>query len=162
MAEAAAYCTLDATLQPPPTSHDLDQLNYHISLQQFGERVHKAAEAAFPNDKWMRYTSVYVLILFWKDEDPNLPVSVEALELKDVFENVYHFNVETWDIPSEGIHKRVNQKMLDFVELGGDSKDDLKIVYYGGHGMLGSTRQSCWARFVKTFSILIHSLTAAQ
>lgn len=142
-------------LQPPPTSHDLDQLHHHISLQQLGDRLQKAANAAFPNDKRMRYTSVYVLLLLWRDEDPNLPVSLEALELKDVFENVYHFTVEAWEIPSDGSHKRVNQKILDFIELGGDSKDDLKIVYYGGHGMLGSSRQSCWARYVKTLSIII-------
>ena len=77
------------------------------------------------------------------------PVSLEALELKDVFEKLYHFNVETWEIPSDGSHRRVNQKILDFVGLGEDSKEDLKIVYYGGHGMLGSNRQSCWARYVK-------------
>ena len=138
--------------QPPPTSRDLDQLQHHISLQQLGERIQKAANAAFPNDKRMRYSSVYVLILFWKDEDPNLPVSIEALELKDVFEDLYHFQVQTWEIPSDGSHKRVNQRILDFAEQGGDSKDDLKIVYYGGHGMLGSSRQSCWARSRTTCS----------
>ena len=146
---AACPASPDAPFQPPPTAHDLDQLHHHISLQLLGERAQKAANAAFPNDKRLRYTSVYVLVLFWQDEDPNLPVSLEALELKGVFEKEYHFNVETWEIPSEGSHKRVNQKVLDFVELGDDSKDDLKIVYYGGHGMLGSTRQSCWARFVE-------------
>ena len=144
--------SFEEQFQPPPTSRDLDQLQHHISLQQFGERLQKAANAAFPNDKRMPYTSVYVLLLFWHDEDPNLPVSLEALELKDVFEKVYHFNVETWEIPSDGSHKRVNQKILDFVEQGGDSKDHLKIVYYGGHGMLGSSRQSCWARYAKVLS----------
>jgi hypothetical protein len=87
-------------------------------------------------------------MLLWEDEDPKLPVSVEANDLRSVLENVYHFKVETWKIPSKGSHKRVNRKILDFVELGGDSKNDLKIVYYGGHGMLAQNRQSCWARYV--------------
>ena len=65
--------SFERQFQPPPTSRDLDHLHQHISLQQFGERVQKAANAAYPNDKRMPYTSVYVLLLFWHDEDPNLP-----------------------------------------------------------------------------------------
>lgn len=157
----ASGVPLEEKIQLPPTSHDLDQLHHHIALQQLSERLQKAANAAFPNDKRMLYTSVYVLLLFWQDEDLKLPVSLEALDLKDIFENVYHFDVEAWGIPSDGSHKKVNQKILDFVDLGGDSKEDLKIVYYGGHGMLGSSRQSCWARYVENSFITCWRLTVA-
>jgi hypothetical protein len=133
--------------RPPPTPQQLDQLQYHVSLQEFGERLQKAASAAFPNDGKIRYTTVYVLLLCWDDEDPRLPVSTEIEDLDDMFANMYHFEVEIWKIPSEGSHKKLNRKILDFVELGDDSKDDLKIVYYGGHGMLANNRQSSWARY---------------
>lgn len=78
--------------------------------------------------------------------NPKLPVSIEVEELNSLLRETYHFTVEVWKIPSEGSHKKLNQKVLDFVELGDDSKDDLKIVYYGGHGMLAHNRQSAWAR----------------
>lgn len=131
----------------PPSSHDLDQLQYHISLQEIGEKLQRAANSAFPNDNRLKYTSVHVLLLCWEDEDPRLPVSIEVDELREVFENIYHYNVELWRIPNEGSHKNLNRKILDFVEVGNDSKDELKIVYYGGHGMLARNRQSCWARY---------------
>jgi hypothetical protein len=128
--------------RPPPTLHELDQLQYHISLQEFSENLQKAANSALPNDSRLRYASVYVLLLCWEDEDPKLPVSMEIERLQHMFERVYHFNVEIWKIPSDGSHKKLNRKVLDFVELGNDSKDDLKIAYYGGHGMLSHNRQS--------------------
>jgi hypothetical protein len=113
-----------------------------------GEKLQKAANAAYPNGNRSRYTAVYVLLLCWEDEDPRLPVSMEVNELEELFCDAYHFeDVEVWKIPSDGSHKRLNRKVLDFVELGGDSKHDLKIVYYGGHGMLSCNRQSSWARY---------------
>ena len=139
----------EVDFRPPPTFHELDQLQYHISLQEFGEKLQKAANSAFPNNKRMRYASVYVLLICWDDEDPKLPVSTEIEDLHHVFEEAYHFDVEFWRIPSEGSHKKLNRKVLDFVELGDDSRDDLKIVYYGGHGMLAHNRQSFWARYVQ-------------
>jgi len=137
----------DEALRPPLSFRQLDQQQYHISLQDIGERLQNAANAAYPNDKRVRYSNVYVLILLWDDEDPALPVSIEAGMLHGVFKMLYNFDVEIWKIPIEGAHKKLNQKILDFVELGDDSKVDLKIVYYGGHGMLAKNRQPCWARY---------------
>lgn len=138
--------SFEEDFRPIPTSRDLDQLQYHISLQDIAKKLQQAADAAYPNDKRMRYSEVYVLLLYWEDEDPKLPVSIEVEELRVVFENIYNFEVEVWKIPSEGSHKKLNRKILDFVELGDDSNEHLKIVYYGGHGMLAHNRQSSWAR----------------
>ncbi|KAM0125972.1 hypothetical protein ACHAO1_010337 [Botrytis cinerea] len=124
--------------------HDLSQLQYHITLCDFGEKVQKAANAAYPNDENIKYPRVYALLLLWEDEDPYLPVSQEVHELGIVLASIYNFEVETYLIPSEGSHKKLNQKILDFVELGGDSAEHLKIVYYGGHGMLAHNRQPDW------------------
>ncbi|KAH8587443.1 hypothetical protein B0O99DRAFT_494001, partial [Bisporella sp. PMI_857] len=135
----------DADINWPPPLHELERLQYHISLKEVGESLQQAANAAFPNENRMRYSSVYVLLICWEDEDPQLPVSIEVNGLANVFEVVYNYRVEVWKIPSEGSHKRLNRKILDFVELGGDRKGDLKIVYYGGHGMLARNRQLCWA-----------------
>jgi hypothetical protein len=153
---------LEEPKRSPPSFHELDKLQYHIELQDIGEMLQNAANAAFPNDNCMRYSNVYVLMLYWEDEDPELPVSIEVDMLCDVFHSIYQFVVDVWKIPSEGSHKKLNQKVLDFVELGGDSKNDLKIVYYGGHGMLAHNRQSCWARYVECFTILLYCVNRAS
>lgn len=152
MSDEASF---EGQCQPPPSSRDFDQLQYHIALQNIAEKLQTAANLAYPNDRRMRYAAVHALLLRWDDEDPKLPVSIEIDELREVFEDIYHFSVEVWKIPSEGSHKKLNQKVLDFVERGGDSKDHLKIVYYGGHGMLAHNRQSCWARCAQTFMCIL-------
>ncbi len=137
----------DPPWRPPPNFQELDHMQYHITLKDVGQQLQNAANAAFPNNHGMRYSNVYVLLLCWEDEDPNLPVSIEIDELFVVFSEIYNFDVEVWKIPGVGSHKKLNQKILDFVERGDDSKDDLKIVYYGGHGLLAKNRQPCWERY---------------
>jgi hypothetical protein len=133
---------------PPPRADDIDRWQCHTSLRRFGTQLQMAANAIFPNVATSRYRDVYVLMLKWKDEDPRLPVSQEISKLHDVFQDVYHFNTESWDIPDEDCHAEVNQKILDFKKLGGNSKDDLKIVYYAGHGKLTRNRLLSWTRYV--------------
>lgn len=140
------FPSIEEQFHLPPTSKDLDHLQYHISLQDFGKQLQDAANAAYPNDQQSRYSNVYVLLLCWEDEDPKLPVSIEVEELHSLFEISYDFDVEIWKIPSHSSHNELNRKVLDFVSLGGDSKTDLKIVYYGGHGKLVYNRQASWMR----------------
>ncbi|KAF7915678.1 uncharacterized protein EAE98_011021 [Botrytis deweyae] len=134
----------DVFSDPSMEPHDLSQLQYHITLRDFGEKVQKAANAAYPNDQKIKYARVYALLILWEDEDPQLPVSLEVHELGVVLASIYKYEVQIYRIPSGGSHKKLNQKILDFGELGGDNKEDLKIVYYGGHGMLAQNRQPCW------------------
>jgi hypothetical protein len=84
----------------------------------------------------LRYPNVYVLLLYWEDEDPELPVSLKVDELHDIFQAIFCYHVEVWKISGESSHLKLNRKILDFIELGSDSKDDLKVEYYGGYGML--------------------------
>ncbi|KAH7370136.1 hypothetical protein BKA65DRAFT_487731 [Rhexocercosporidium sp. MPI-PUGE-AT-0058] len=72
-------------------------------------------------------------------------LSIEVSELQSLFENMYDFDVQVWKIPSQNSHNQLNPKILDFFALDGDCKDHLKIVYYGGHGMLAHNRQASWA-----------------
>lgn len=68
----------------------------------------------------------------------------EVDRLQDVFERLYHFKVQRWNIPSEDPHIRLNEKILELVGLGDDREDCLKIVYYAGHGKLTRNRQPMW------------------
>jgi hypothetical protein len=131
---------------PPPTGYDLDKWLYHTGFKEWGDDLHEAAKAVFPNTAPARYRNVYVLMLKWEDEDPNLPVSQEITRLFRVFRDLYRFQTEIWDIKDPACHAEVNQKILDFSRLGGDSKEDLKIVYYAGHGKLTKNRLLSWTR----------------
>jgi hypothetical protein len=63
-----------ANSTPPPTFADHDRWQYHIELEDFTKGLQAAANAVFPNNQISRYTKVFVLMLSWADEDPNLPV----------------------------------------------------------------------------------------
>jgi hypothetical protein len=132
--------------RPPLSGHDLDKLNYHVYLQDFGCQLQRAANAIFPGDQISRYTEVHVILLSWEDEDPKLPVSVEMKDLADVFSNLYGFEVEQWLIPSDNSHNKLQKKILKF--LGDDDAGHLKIVFYAGHGKLTNHGTPAWTRYV--------------
>jgi hypothetical protein len=130
----------------PLSGHELDRLNYHVYLQDFGFQLQRAANAIFPGDQISRYTSVHVILLSWEDEDPQLPVSLEINALADVFSTLYRFEVEQWLIPSDNSHNKLQKKILQF--LGDDNVSHLKIVYYAGHGKLTNHGTPAWTRYV--------------
>ncbi|KAN0095850.1 hypothetical protein V8E51_016561, partial [Hyaloscypha variabilis] len=80
-----------------------------------------------------------------ENEDPKLPVSYEIEELRKVFEQIYHFKVEVFDIPDNRSHANVSEKINAFVAINNDSKLDLKIVYYAGHSRLSKTKDLVWS-----------------
>jgi hypothetical protein len=133
---------------PPPRADEIDRWQHHIAFRQFGKNLRSAAAALFPNTATSRYKNVHVLMIRWEDEDPKLPVSEEIRKLERVFKNVYHFKTEVWCIPDLDCHAEVNQKILDFKRVGGNCKDDLKIVYYAGHAKLTINRLLSWTRLV--------------
>lgn len=79
---------------PPPRADEIDRWQYHVSLEEWGKRLHEAAQAVFPNVTDSRYQNVYVLMVKWKDEDPRLPVSYDIPMLKTIFEETYGFETE--------------------------------------------------------------------
>ena len=149
------YSSLNTT---PQSFDDFDRWQAHIGLKTFGEGLQAAAQAIFPNESRSRYTKVYVLMIYWENqdwqtEDPTLRISREVSNLQNTFVDIYNFQTEVWTIPDESCHLEVNQKILDFVKLGGDSDDHLKIVYYAGHTKLTKNRRLAWTRYVSRPSL---------
>jgi hypothetical protein len=134
-------------LSPPPPPDELDRLLFHLPLEEFGKRLQRASQAVFPNDMKSRYTKVHVLLLCWEDGDPKLPVFRELMKLENIFREDYNFETEVWKIPSEKSHRDLSIKILEVVGLEDDSRDCLKIVYYGGHGLLALNRQLLWSKY---------------
>jgi hypothetical protein len=135
-----------ASSTPPPTFADHDRWQYHIDLEDFTKGLQAAANAVFPNNQTSRYTKVFVLMLSWADEDPNLPVSLEIDRLNEVFHDIYHYETERWNIPAENCNYKLTEKIMDFVKPTEESQAHLKIVYYAGHARLLDTRLLVWTR----------------
>jgi hypothetical protein len=133
-----------------PTPDDISRWQCHIDLERFGQSLHAAAKAVFPNTSKTRYKEVSVLMLCWEDEDPKLPVSVEIEKLDEVFRNKFGFHTDVWKIPGRNSHAKLTQRILDLIDTEDDPKDHLFIVYYGGHAKLTHDRLLSWTRFVHT------------
>ena len=123
-------------------THDISLVDYHVKdIKAFGEALTNAASAAFPSGRHSRYKGVYVLLLSW--EMDNLGVIREIMELQEVFRSQYHFETEEWKIPSHKSHNSLSSRILNFVESY-DDKNNLLIIYYGGHGGMNDDRHCIW------------------
>lgn len=131
----------------PSSFDDFHRWQAHIALKNFGEGLHAAAKAIFPDDSRPQYSNVYVLMICWNDEDSNQPIFRDTAGLFHVFNDIYHFETEVWRIPNENSHAEISQRIQDFVKLGGDSDNDLKIVYYNGQAQLDRSKKLAWTRY---------------
>jgi hypothetical protein len=117
-------------------------------LSDFGKVLENAARAIYPNDKGPRYSRVYVLLISWRTEDPKLPVGREISALREVLEDIYHYDVQEFHIPDSASHAAVSEKINAFVKVNGDSSNDLKIAYYAGHSLLSRNKELIWSTYV--------------
>ncbi|XMA12769.1 hypothetical protein WAI453_005560 [Rhynchosporium graminicola] len=127
-----------------PELEEFDRWQATIGLKTFGEKLNAAAKAVFPTEIRSRYAMVNVLLAFWAEEDANSPAPIEISKLYNVFKDTFHFNVQTFRIPGESSNIAVSAKMSDFVNLGGNSEDDLKIVYYAGSSRVLKDKSLVW------------------
>jgi hypothetical protein len=116
-------------------------------LSDFGKALENAARAIYPNKTGSKYSRVYVLLISWQTEDPKLPVGREIKALHEVFEDVYHYDVEEFRIPDSASHAAVSEKINSFVKVNDDSSNDLKIVYYAGHSLLSRNKELVWSTY---------------
>lgn len=127
------------------SGYDLDRLNDHVRLQDFGVELQKAANAVFPAGQISRYTKVDVILLSWEDEESDLKILSEIRELSDTFANLFGYHVEEWLIPAEDSHNKLQVKILQF--LWESNPSHLKIVYYAGHAKLASNGRPMLTRY---------------
>lgn len=126
---------------------DFDRWQAHTELKTVGESLQAAANAVFPTEKLAPYSKVYVLMISWEGDVS----STDVTRLYGVFRDIYHFETELWRIPDENCDAEVSQKIAQFVQLGGNSDEHLKIVYYAGHGGMSKNQDFLWTRCVFRF-----------
>ena len=135
-------------VQPNPANftHPSILSNGHIdSFQDFINDVNCALVGALSRSGSV-YPKVSVLFLRWEDDvfiEPgvNNGVQGEIDDLERVFMRDYGFKTEMYLIPSQN-SQRCLQKKIYLLQEEHDSRDELLVVYYGGHGMLNNTNQS--------------------
>jgi hypothetical protein len=124
---------------------DMNRWQANMGLKTFGESLHAAAQALFPHQNRARYSKVYVLLVRWETE-PELSVSKDLSRLYSVFKDVYHFDTSVWKISDEGSQAEADKKIEEFVSLGGNSEDHLKIVCYAGNCLRTESKGLSWTR----------------
>jgi len=130
--------------------HDIRKAECHFpSLVPFVNRLDAAYRHRWPT-RHNPYSHVSALLIQFQDDD--LGVRSEIADLECMFRDTYHFDVDTYRIPSS--KKRYHQlsaKLHDFVD--DDAPGRLFIIYYGGHAKRDGSSQPIWLS-----SVLPHSL----
>jgi hypothetical protein len=124
-------------------THDISLTEHHVpDIRHVAADLNAAVQAVWAKRHEIRYSKAYVLLLSWEDDD--LGVQTEIDELRKVFNETYHFEVQEYKIPSTKPSRNVNTRVREFLDL--ESKDTLLIVYYAGHAKRGqqSNEASIW------------------
>ena len=89
-----------------------------------------------------QYTDVSVLMLRWEGDDSQ---ESDLNALDQLFQTSYGFRTQRWQIPScpNPVTKLGGQ--IDSL-LENPRPDHLLIIYYAGHGYIGTDGQLYWAR----------------
>ena len=88
------------------------------------------------------YARVHVVLLNWLEDD--LGTINGLIELEELFKDWFDCSTEVWRIPSSEVAEfNLELKLCGVTEQYG-GKDDLLIVYYGGHGEEDPYHQTIW------------------
>ena len=133
----------DGFVRLSPRTHDISFTEDHVAdINLVAAQINAAVQAGWAKRHEIRYSKAYVLLLSWEEDD--LGVHTEINELRDVFDDRYHFEVQEYKIPSTKPNRSVMNRVKEFLDL--ESKETLLIVYYAGHAKRGrqSNEASIW------------------
>ena len=113
-----------------PRTHDISFSGQHIpNITRLVGDLENAIKAGWPQRHDTRYSKVEVLLLSWEEDD--LEVEKELQALRHVFEDLYHYGVQSYKIPNEKPDKALKRRVFDFLDY--DGEEVLLILYYAGH-----------------------------
>jgi hypothetical protein len=80
----------DGFVRLSPRTHDISFTEDHVAdIDLVAAQINAAVQAGRAKRHEIRYSKAYVLLLSWEQDD--LGVHTEINELRDVFEDRYHF-----------------------------------------------------------------------
>ncbi|KAK4209563.1 hypothetical protein QBC37DRAFT_450105, partial [Rhypophila decipiens] len=126
------------------STHDTTASSFHFpSIHDFTKDLQCAVEASWKtrqDSSRSRYKAVRALLVSWEDDD--LGVAAELRVLSQLLQDVYHYDVEQWKIPSVDSFKALDRHIRHATEDIWGAKSSLFILFYAGHarpsGGLGS------------------------
>lgn len=87
------------------------------------------------------YTDVSVLLLRWEEDES---VNEDLLALEQVLQKQYNYHTERWQIPTVANPSiKLGVQMAAFLDQA--RSNHLLIIYYAGHGYVGSDGHLYWA-----------------
>jgi hypothetical protein len=105
-------------------------------IKSVAERLQEAVDAAWPTRGHNQYSRVYVLMLYWEEDD--LGVAEEVWALQNIFMTSYYYSVRVFEIPSAKPTTRLQTRIAEFLKH--DGPNTLLIVYYAGHAIQDQQR----------------------
>ncbi|RCI12810.1 hypothetical protein L249_0546, partial [Ophiocordyceps polyrhachis-furcata BCC 54312] len=117
---------------PPSDRQDFESFARH--LQDAAMLIERQSERA-------PYRDVSVLLLSWQDDSA---VRDDVAALEQVLHKDYHYDTQRWQIPTvPNPSIKLGVQMASFLEHA--RPNHLLIIYYSGHGYVGSDGQLYWA-----------------
>lgn len=128
-------------LSPRTQTHDVsNSAGYLYNVSHLTDGLLTAARKAWPSRHRSQYKAVRVLLLYWTEDD--LGVRQEVQELDATFRELYHYETESWMIPSQKPDRQLKKKIAQFTEDFEDI-DTLLVVYYAGHARPNAMPNEC-------------------
>lgn len=122
----------DGSIPQPERRHD---------FESFARHLQDAALYIYRQTQKSPYDGVSVLLLRWEED---ISVEEDLAALEKVFKESYNFHTETWNIPTATNPSiKLGVRISSF--LGNASASHLLVIYYAGHGYVGSDDQLYWA-----------------
>ena len=130
----------------PRPNHSQSDFGAAAPVQQdhLSQQINGAAQSLPRERPISKYNDVRVLLLQWEDDDLHVDQEIEKLE--NLLRTSFNFFTRRWSIPSssedEDSEELLSRQCYRFRKEA--TKDDLLILYYGGHADSDSTRCT-WA-----------------
>jgi hypothetical protein len=119
------------------------------TLAKLDRDLHTAAEAMFPHTDAHK-SNIWVLIIYWGSQEHMGGAVADIKEhLEPVFREKCGYITDTFKIPQDNPEQALVERLAEFVQLGGNSPDDVKIVYYAGYGRNVSDYEQVWTTDIR-------------
>jgi hypothetical protein len=129
--------------QSQPPSHSLQDapVPERHDFESFARHLQDAAMLIQRQTERMPYSNVSVLLLRWEED---LSVNDDLGDLEQLLQNKYNYNTQRWHIPTvPNPSIKLGVQMASFLENA--RPNHLLIIYYAGHGYVGTDGQLYWA-----------------
>lgn len=117
-------------------THDVSYVGAHVpNISTVSQLLQSLVDDDWKSRRHGTYSKVHVLLISWVDDD--LGVLRELQDLETVLTSSFNYDVETWGIPRDKSQRRLQERVLQFVN-NYEGNDSLLIFYYAGHAIRAS------------------------